>query len=216
MGQANGPVFFPGEPDEAQSSCPAEDADPCDTGTGLYYQRDIDIEVPDVLPITLTRTYRTDDIGTRVFGVGARHAYAQYMLRDNLCSVVRIILPDGGYREFTRTSGTTCLDSTLQHTTTQTAFYAATIAWDSSFERYRLKFKDGTEWRFSNYGALVAMVDRNGNQLTLTRAAVGGLAGNLSKITTPNGRYLTFTYDTSNRITQVTDILGRTITYTYL
>lgn len=60
------------------------------------------------------------------------------------------------------------------------------------------------------------MLDRNGNALTLTRATGGGLADNLTKITTPNGRYLTFTYDTSNRITQVTDILGRTITYTYL
>lgn len=215
VGQPNDPVSPPGEPNKAQSSCPAETADPCDTGTGLYYQRDTDIEVPDVLPITLTRTYRTDDSGARVFGVGARHAYAQYMLRNDTCSLIRIILPDGGYREFARTSGTTCLDSTLQHTTTQTAFYAATIAWDQSVERYRLKFKDGTEWRFSAYGALVAMVDRNGNQLTLTRAAVGGLAGNLSQVTTPNGRYLTFTYDTSNRITQVTDILGRTITYTY-
>lgn len=215
VGQPNGPVFAPGEPNLAKSSCPAPAGDPCDTGTGLYYQQDTDIEVPDILPITFTRTYRTNDTGPRVFGVGARHAYAQYMLRDDTCSLIRIILPDGGYREFTRTSGTTCLDSTLQHTTTQTAFYAATIAWDQSVERYRLTFKDGTEWRFSAYGALVAMVDRNGNQLTLTRAAVGGLAGNLSKITTPNGRYLTFTYDTSNRITQVTDILGRTIIYTY-
>ena len=42
-----------------------------------------------------------------------------------------------------------------------------------------------------------------------------GLAGNLTKITTPNGRYLTFTYDMANHITQVTNILGRTITYTY-
>ncbi len=59
------------------------------------------------------------------------------------------------------------------------------------------------------------MLDRNGNTTTLTRAAGSGLAGNLTKITSPNGRYLTFTYDTSNRITQVTDIIGRTITYTY-
>jgi YD repeat-containing protein len=124
-------------------------------------------------------------------------------------------MPDGGYRAFTRTTGTNCLDSSLQHTTTQTAFYGATFAWDQAFQRYRLKFKDGTEWRFSDYGWLVSMLDRNGNTLTLTRAKAGGLAGNLTKITTPNGRYLTFAYDTSNRITQVTDILGRTVTYTY-
>jgi RHS repeat-associated protein len=216
-GQPNDAVCPPDPPEEATTpNCPDGcDADPVSMMTGLYYQQDTDIDVPDVLPISLTRTYRTKDTASHAFGIGASHPYDQYLLRDDLCSEVRIILPDGGSRTFLRTSGTNCLDSTLQHTTTQTAFYAATIMWDQSLQRYRLQFKDGSEWRFSDYGALVAMVDRNGNQLTLTRAAAGGLAGNLSKITTPNGRYLTFTYDTSNRITQITDILGRSITYTY-
>ncbi len=217
IGQPNGPVFQDDPPVKFKNpgdghSCAG---DPCDTKTGLYYQQDTDIAVPDVMPITLTRTYRTEDTASRVFGIGASHPYDQYMLRDDLCTAARVILPDGAYIHFTRTSGTNCLDSTLQHSTTQTAFYAATLAWDTSFMRYRLKFKDGTEWRFSDYGSLVAMLDRNGNTLTLTRAAGAGLAGNLTKITTPNGRYLTFTYDSSNRITQATDILGRTITYTY-
>jgi RHS repeat-associated protein len=216
-GQPNGPTFVPPLP--VKSKIPGDEnscaGDPCDTKTGLYYQSETDIEVPDVMPIRLTRTYRTEDTGARVFGIGASHDYAHYLLRDDLCSVVRIVMPDGGYREFTRTTGTNCLDSTLQHTTTQTSFYGATFAWDEAVQRYRLKFKDGTEWRFSDYGWLVAMLDRNGNTMTLARAAAGGLAGNLTKITTPNGRYLTFTYDASNRITQVTDILGRTILYTY-
>lgn len=216
-GQPNGPVYQDPPPNEAKNpgdgySCAA---DPCDTKTGLYYQHDTDIEVPDVMPIRLTRTYRTKDTPSRVFGIGSSHPYDQYMLRDDLCTAARVILPDGAYIHFTRTSGTNCLDSTLQHASTQTAFYAAILAWDQVYQRYRLKFKDGTEWRFSDYGALVAMLDRNGNTITLTRAAGGGLAGNLTKITSPNGRYLTFTYDGSNRITQVTDILGRTITYTY-
>jgi RHS repeat-associated protein len=218
-GQPNGPVCQPDPPvkfiEPGNALTCSEAGDPCDTRTGLYLQADTDIEVPDVLPITFTRTYRTEDTASRVFGIGASHRYDQYMLRDDVCAEARVILPDGAYIHFTRTSGTNCLDSTLQHTTTQTAFYAATLAWDPGFQRYRLKFKDGTEWRFSDYGSLVAMLDRNGNTLTLTRAAGGGLAGKLTKITTPNGRYLTFTYDASNRITQVADILGRTITYTY-
>ncbi|UVT15741.1 MAG: RHS repeat protein [Nitrospira sp.] len=215
-GQPNAPTFLPWPANEANTPCPDDKcADPVSMMTGLYYQEDVDIEIPDVLPIRLVRTYRTKDTGVRAFGIGSSHPYEQYMLRDDLCSVVRIILPDSGYREFTRTTGTNCLDSTLQHTTTQTAFYAATFAWDQNLQRYRLKFKAGTEWHFSDYGSLVAMVDRNGNTFTLTRAAAGGMAGNLTKITTPNGRYLTFTYDSSNRITQVADILGRTVTYTY-
>ncbi|OQW36992.1 MAG: hypothetical protein A4E19_14760 [Nitrospira sp. SG-bin1] len=215
-GTTNPFIAQPDSPAEASTPCPNNKcADPVSMMTGLYYQEDTDIEVPDVLPIRLTRTYRTKDTATRAFGIGASHPYEQYLLRDDLCSIVRIILPDGGYRQFTRTSGTNCFDSILQHTTTPTEFYGATLAWDTTLLRYRLKFKDGMEWRFSEYGMLVAMLDRNGNSLTLTRALANGLAGNLSKITTPNGRYLTFTYDTSNRIIQVTDILGRTIIYTY-
>lgn len=219
VGQPNGPVFSPDPPvkfiEPGNAVTCSKAGDPCDTRTGLYIQADTDMEVPDVMPITLTRSYRTEDLASHAFGIGASHPYDQYMLRDDLCTEIHVILPDGASIAFLRTTGTNCLDSTLQHTTTQTAFYGATFAWDQSIQRYRLMFRDGTEWRFSDYGSLVAMLDRNGNTMTLTRAAAGGLAGNLTKITTPNGRYLTFTYDSSNRVTQVTDILGRTITYTY-
>jgi|CXWL01.1.fsa_nt_gi RHS repeat-associated protein len=218
VGQPNGPEQPADPPAEAENpgnSCRARAGDPCDTKTGLYYQTDTDITVPDVMPITMTRTYRTKDTASRVFGIGASHPYDQYMLRDDLCTAVRVILPDGAYIHFTRTSGTNCLNSTLQHTSTQMAFYAATMVWDQVYQRYRLTFKDGTEWRFSEYGALVAMLDRNGNATTLTRALDGGLTGNLTKITSPSGRYLTLAYDASNRVTQVTDILGRQIVYTY-
>jgi RHS repeat-associated protein len=217
VGQPNGPEQPADPPVEFKASGDGYSCagDPCDTKTGLYYQTDTDITVPDVTPITMTRTYRTKDTASRVFGIGASHPYDQYMLRDDLCTAARVILPDGAYIHFTRTSGTNCLNATLQHASTQTAFYAATMAWDQVFQRYRLKFKDGTEWRFSEYGALVAMLDRNGNATTLTRALDGGLTGNLTKITSPSGRYLTLTYDAANRITQATDILGRQIVYTY-
>ena len=217
-GEANPPVLQPDPAVVARPAghqCLSTAADPCDASTGLYQQTDMDIEVPDVMPVQLTRTYRTLDTTSRVFGIGATHPYENYLLHDETCAAARVILPDGAYIHFIRTSGTNCLDSTLHHTASQTTFYAATLAWDPVLIRYRLKLKDGTEWRFSDYGSLVAMLDRNGNSLTLTRAAGSGLAGNLTKITTPNGRYLTFTYDASNRITQVTDILGRAITYTY-
>ena len=176
-GQANGPVFQADPPATAPPpvsclTCETTDgADPVNFATGLYVQTDTDIDVPDVLPIRLTRTYRTNDTASRVFGIGAMHPYENYLLRDDLCTAARVIVPDGSYIHFARTSGTNCLDSTLQHTTTATAFYAATLAWDPVLQRYRLKFKDGTEWRFSDYGALVALLDRNGNTTTLTRAA---------------------------------------------
>ncbi|MFO0773464.1 MAG: hypothetical protein U0172_02205 [Nitrospiraceae bacterium] len=41
------------------------------------------------------------------------------------------------------------------------------------------------------------------------------MAGNLTRITSPNGRYVTLSYDASNRVSQLTDVQGRTVTYTY-
>jgi hypothetical protein len=87
-GQPNGPVFDPDPP--AVAPCPSCDpgqlgGDPVSLSTGLYRQDDTDIEVPDVMPIRLTRTYRTVDTATRKFGIGATHPYDNYMLRDDLC-----------------------------------------------------------------------------------------------------------------------------------
>ncbi len=54
------------------------------------------------------------------------------------------------------------------------------------------------------------MQDRHGNALTFTR-----WNGNLTQITSPNGRWIQFTYDGANRITQAQDSSGRTTSYTY-
>src|ERR1700683_4857579 len=56
------------------------------------------------------------------------------------------------------------------------------------------------------------IIDRYGNTLTISRDA----NGNKTMITSPNGRWVKFTNDTThNRILTATDELGRTVTYTY-
>ena len=48
--------------------------------------------------------------------------------------------------------------------------------------------------------------------------SLSGQAGNVTRVTSPNGRWLAFTYDTHtpmNHVTQVTDNIGRTVGYTY-
>lgn len=59
----------------------------------------------------------------------------------------------------------------------------------------------------------------------LTRTFIGRLVdardnsgfpdGNITQITSSNGRWIAFTYDTSNRITQARDNTGRAVNYTY-
>src|SRR5712692_5101581 len=60
--------------------------------------------------------------------------------------------------------------------------------------------------------AVLKMQDRYGNTITMTRAAP---SGNLKRIASPNGRWIAFTYDSANRVTQAKDNAGRTYTYEY-
>ncbi len=46
-------------------------------------------------------------------------------------------------------------------------------------------------------------------------AHANGQDGNLTQVTSPSGRWITFSYDGANRITQVQDNIGRTVSYTY-
>jgi RHS repeat-associated protein len=81
-----------------------------------------------------------------------------------------------------------------------------------------LKLKNGTLYGFPANGttpaasALVSITDRYSNQLTITRDAT---YNNITQITSPNGRWVQFTHDSSNRLTHASDDLGRTVTYTY-
>src|SRR5208282_1702423 len=58
--------------------------------------------------------------------------------------------------------------------------------------------------------ALIGMNDRYGNSLTFTR-----VNSNLTQITSPNGRYISFTYDSDNRVVSTSDSAGRSTSYTY-
>jgi YD repeat-containing protein len=66
----------------------------------------------------------------------------------------------------------------------------ASLAVDTLNSQRILTFMNGTQRIFSSNGYLVALLDRNGNQTTIS-------------------------YDTSNRITQVTDAANRSLTFNY-
>jgi YD repeat-containing protein len=56
------------------------------------------------------------------------------------------------------------------------------------------------------------MTDRNGNSLTMSRDLS---SGNLNRVTSSSGRWINFTYDGSQRITQAQDNSGRSVSYSY-
>lgn len=63
---------------------------------------------------------------------------------------------------------------------------------------------------FDSNGRLTDEADRNGNKTTLTYSG-----GDLSKVTDPSGRSVTFTYNSDGTVASATDPAGHQVSYTY-
>jgi RHS repeat-associated protein len=203
--------------------------DPVDLSSGLFSTRKTDLVLPDVIPISFERTYRTQDSVSRPFGIGASDSYEMFLIGDTSpYTYVELVLSDGERFYFYRTSsGTGFTNAVYAHTGTPSSWYGATITNIDSISspppitntEWVLRTKDGTQYCFPDglnqtapgLMALLGIVDRNGNVLTITRDG----NGNKTKITSPNGRYITFQNDSNNRITQAQDNSGRTVQYQY-
>jgi RHS repeat-associated protein len=213
----NGPLP-PGMPPGSPST-PHAAGDPVDFGTGLFNYVKTDLVLPDVLPISLTRSYRPGDSMSRPFGIGASHPFEMFLVGDaSAYSYAELILPDGGRVRFNRISpGTAPSTAVYTHSSTTTGFYGSLMAWNGNGWNLTLKngtvyvFPDGFNAQNPRQCALIGIKDRYGNTVNMTRDG----NHNLTQITTPNGRWIQFTYDGSNRITQAQDNIGRTIGYAY-
>jgi RHS repeat-associated protein len=186
-----------------------KDGEPVDLSTGLFVFNKTDLALPDTLPISISRTYRPQDNVSRAFGIGSTHAYEMFLWSINNYQETDLILPDGGRIHYVRISpGTSWGDAIYENTTTPGVFHKSRISWNGS--GWDLKLKDGSVYVFPEFQPLQSIRDRYGNRLTITRSN-----GAITQITSPNGRWVQFTYDGSSRITQVKDNIGRTVNYVY-
>src|SRR5262249_26778733 len=101
-------------------------------------------------------------------------------------------------------------DGTLLFTTSQTIGQLGDVVRKLTNGNLEYRRGDGVVMQFSSSGRLNAIVDRNGNTTTLSYTGA-----NLTRVTDAVGRSLNFTYDFSNRISTMTDPLGRVWRYTY-
>ncbi|MGH7183336.1 MAG: DUF6531 domain-containing protein [Nitrospiraceae bacterium] len=130
---------------EGMADPQASDGDPVDLATGLYWVEEPDFVFPDGIPILLTRVYRSKDSASRAFGVGASHPFELYLLRDDLWTEMRLILPDGAFIQYLRTAGTNCLDATLMHKTSPTVFHNSGLIWNKEAQQWILHRQDGIQ-----------------------------------------------------------------------
>jgi RHS repeat-associated protein len=183
----------------------------------------VDLLLPDVIPIVIRRQYRPGNINPRLFGDSMTHSYMQYLVGDQtIFSYAQLVLPDGGKLRFNRTSpGTDKAGAVMEHTATPTGYYKARLTWNTPRNGWDITLVDGTVYQFTASGEigpyLMGIRDRLGNQLTISRTMPGNNVP-ITRITSPNGRWVDFTYVTVNTvllISQIRDNLGRTVSYTY-
>lgn len=202
----------------------SQGGDPVDLSTGLFVYKKTDLVLPDTIPLDLTRTYRQNDSGSHSFGIGTTLPYDMYIAGDSH-SFGELILPDGGRVRYDYDSSRT--DGAWgEHLATPSAFYKSKLFQRTTSVGWDIKLQDGTIYRFYvksarfPYGSearavLEAIEDRYGNKLTITRDTSEGSDLRITKISTPNGRYVEFTYDAGGRIAQAQDNSGRVVSYTY-
>ncbi|WP_203912639.1 RHS repeat-associated core domain-containing protein [Rhizocola hellebori] len=229
----------PGTPLTGPSTGPQQDfldwlsGDPVDLGTGLFIDTHTDLFLPDVMPISLSRTYRQADGTVRAFGLGQNFNYGIFLHSKQEYEEVDLVLPDGGKVHYDRISpGTGFGDAVFLNTKTPNEWYHSTISWNGN--GWNLSRRDGMTYVFGDTTPLQAIRDRHGNQITITRTGVNGnpSAGAITRITSPNGKWIKLTggglvsraedslgrvveyrYDSRLRLTSVTDPAGKVTTY---
>ncbi len=191
------------------------DGDPVDCSSGLFIHARTDVAIRDVLPILLSRVYRPNDTVKRAFGIGAAHNYAMYLqpLVSGDLTTMDLVLSNGARIRYRRISGG-FHDGVWEHTASASRFYKSRLVatLDTTGEYWKIQLKDGSVYEFENSAKrdLRAIRDRYGNFIEVTRSA-----GNITRLTTQNGRYIELFYDTSSRIREIRDFEGRSILYQY-
>ena len=177
-----------------------------DLHTGRFILRQTDLFVPDVMPLSLTRTYIIWDYHSRAFGIAGNHPYDicptgtrfPYTYSD-------LNLEDGRQVHFPRISkGTGYADNVERHSETSSEFYGALLAWNGN--GWTLTFRDGRKFYFPDsyyarncaQGAPTVMEDGQGHRIELKRDK----ERNLQELISPAGYKIDFTYDSSDRITE--------------
>ena len=192
----------------------ATGGDPVDLDTGLFNYHKTDLVMPDTIPIVIERSYRQGDTNSYSFGGGMTSLYDMRLWSENNYHEADLILPNGARVHYVRISeGTGYKEAEYESTSTPGMFYASILRWNELESGWDLTLTNGLTYVFGEYAPLQAIRDRFGDQLTITREH--SPTGNITQITSPHGRWATFSYDVNNRVTEIKDNGGQTLKYAY-
>jgi RHS repeat-associated protein len=195
----------------------AQAGDPIDLYSGIQVLTNTDIAFSGSHgSIALIRTYRSLSGNPGPFGIGTGHNYSLQLDVSALIrsgqGIINLAMPDGNQYSFSLTGSGTFLNTTIP------AFAGAVMSNPSSGV-YTLRYRNGATYTFQTSALggleafLTAISDSNGNTITISLNPSQPLQ--VTQVTDPVGRRLTFNYDGFSRITSITDPIGRSVSYTY-
>ena len=184
-----------------------------------------DIKLPGVIPVTLTRTYKSDSTLFGMFGPGWMVDIVSFLKTTSGNIDVHF---HGNVETFDCTQGYVNKKKTMK------------LSFTGPSEVTVLERESGAQWVFSlDDSTLKQYIDRNGNHVSYTWKKIqktvylsfssnqgGGQISSLDQdiycpltVTYPDGRQMTFSYDTTGDYQylcrQVTGPAGTTVSYTY-
>jgi RHS repeat-associated protein len=202
------------KPNESPEGDKCAGGNPVDCATGNLIRHEVDMVVPDVMPIVIQRSYRQNDYSPQAFGYNWTLGYDTYFYSKSFRDSGQfleadLIKPDGGRIHFVRTSaGTGYSDAILTHYGSQSDYYGATATYEGG--NWVVRLRNGSSLSIPYYSSLGAVNDRNGNTLSISRSGLSA-----RRITSPSGRYVDLEVDGANRVSKIIDNTGRSVSYDY-
>lgn len=196
-------------------SCPTPvTPKPVDLSSGIKLETATDISFGGSRGgITITRNYSSDNSAQAIIGRFGRGWKDNYEIKLDgswtTGGAGRIVRPNeqtGRLFSYNRTDA----DGSLVFTSSATVSQLADTIKKLTNGTLEYRYSGGEKMIFDSSGKMTAVLDRNGNTTTLSYSGE-----RLTQITDPVGRVVSYQYDGSGRVIRITDPLDRSWTYSY-
>lgn len=182
-----------------------KEGDPVDLSTGYFIHSKTDLHVPGIIPVNITRYYRSGDTGIGTFGRGTYFEYDWWV--GEYQDMLLLIKPGNYQYRFPKQPDNSYIN-------TKDPDMRGAVFTKNADSTKTLRMRDGWKYKFDSGGYLIEISDRNGNTLTIGR----GGGGYISNIVTAEGGTVTFNQSGISHIQRTDSIVdpsGRTVRYAY-
>jgi YD repeat-containing protein len=179
---------------------------------GMLVTSTTDFYVPGRMPIVFTRTYLSQEPGSRAFGMGATHSYDWVLSSFDNMKTVEMVKEDNSTEKFIRSDGGEGFNPAVSFRGANSGL----LSWTARGV-WNMSWPDGTQYTFLPCGhghttpcKLIEIRDAHGEKMTFERDA----HGNLTSLTADGG-WLHLQYNANDKIIEGKDSTGHTVSYAY-